>query len=416
MHGHAYRNFRGEFESVRFRAAAPPGQRRGAPGPGKGQAPIRPRSFLIGTQTVYEGGDYDQTSVATTGQSLLPWTLQATGWLAELVFLVTGTFTSAGTPTLTGDAPAILFSNVELDDVNNEAIFGPFDGYTWFLANKFGGYVNYDDPFTNASYSVTLGTTSTFQFVLRIPLEIVNRDPLGPVASVNNTAALTVKLTLNSYANVFATNVPTSGSVRVRGVQRFYWEPKKSDKQGREIAGKPPASGTTQYWTQGSVPISAAGTINQQLITGLGYPWREYLFIYRDNTGSRSGGETNWPDPIIGIKFEANFLVSQLNKAVWQDIMTKEYDFPSATADVRGAGSIAGRENGVYSLNWNKDFFKRTIGGETRRSYLVTSPGSNFIFNGNMGVAGNLYEVVNYVAPGGGQANRQDTAALTGGQ
>ena len=416
MHGHAYRNFRGEFEPVRFRAAAPPGQRRGAPGPGKGQAPVRPRSFLIGTQTVYEGGDYDQTSVATTGQSLLPWTLQATGWLAELVFLVTGTFTSAGTPTLTGDAPAILFSNVELDDVNNEAIFGPFDGYTWFLANKFGGYVNYDDPFTNASYSVTLGTTSTFQFVLRIPLEIVNRDPLGPVASVNNTAALTVKLTLNSYANVFATNVPTSGSVRVRGVQRFYWEPKKSDKQGREIAGKPPASGTTQYWTQGSVPISAAGTINQQLITGLGYPWREYLFIYRDNTGSRSGGETNWPDPIIGIKFEANFLVSQLNKAVWQDIMTKEYDFPSATADVRGAGSIAGRENGVYSLNWNKDFFKRTIGGETRRSYLVTSPGSNFIFNGNMGVAGNLYEVVNYVAPGGGQANRQDTAALTGGQ
>jgi hypothetical protein len=377
---------------------------------------MRPRSFLIGTQTVYEGGDYDQTSTATTGQSFLPWTLQATGWLAELVFLITGTFTAAGTPTLTGDGPWILFANVELDDVNNEAIFGPFDGYTWYLANKMGGYINYDDPGTNATYSVSLGTTTTIQWVMRIPLEIVNRDPLGPVASVNNTAALTVKLTLNSYANVFATNVPTSGSVRVRGVQRFYWEPKRTDKQGRTIAGKPPASGTTQYWTQGSIPVAAAGTINSQLITGLGYPWRQYLFLYRDASGSRANGESNWPDPIIGIKFEANFLVSQLNKAVWQDIMSKEYDYPSATMDVRGAGSIPGKENGVYSLNWNKDFFKRTIGGETRRSYLVSSPGSNFIFNGAMGTSGNLYSVVNYVAPGGGQANRQDTAQLTGGQ
>src|SRR5215469_1063830 len=187
-----------------------------------------------------EGGDYDQTSTSLTGQSFLPWTLQATGWLAELVFFITGTFTSAGTPTLVGDGPFILFSNVELDDVNNEAIFGPFDGYTWYLANKCGGYINYDDPATSATYSVTLGTTSTFQWVMRRPLEIVNRDPLGPVASVNNTAALTVKITLNAVANVFATNVPTASSVRIRGVQRFYWEPKKTDKQGRPIAGKPP--------------------------------------------------------------------------------------------------------------------------------------------------------------------------------
>src|SRR5216683_1169613 len=262
---HGYRSsYQWDHSRKRYRAAAPPRGGGGQRGPQQGP-PVRPRSFLIGTQTVYEGGDYDQTSVSTTGQSLLPWTLQATGWLAELVFLVTGTFTSAGTPTLTADAPSILFSNVELDDVNNEAIFGPFDGYTWYLVNKMGGYINYDDPFTNATYSVSLGTTTTIQYVLRIPLEIVNRDPIGPLASVNNTAALTVKLTLNTYANVFATNVPTSGSVRVRGVQRFYWEPKKTDKQGRPIAGKPPANGTTQYWTQGSVPIAAAGTINQQL-------------------------------------------------------------------------------------------------------------------------------------------------------
>jgi hypothetical protein len=382
----------------------------------KGQAQVRPRSFLIGTQTVFEGGDYDQTSTSLAGQAFQPWTLQATGWLAELLFLVTGTFTSAGTPTLTADAPAILFSNIELDDVNNEAVFGPFDGYTWYLANKYGGYYDFDDPFTSAAYSVTLGTTSTIQYVFRLPLEIVNRDPIGPVASVNNTAALTLKLTLNALTNVFATNVPTASSVRVRGTQRFYWEPKKTDKQGRPIQGSPPAAGTTQYWTQGSVPIAAAGTINQQLITGLGYPWRQYIFLYRDASGTRSGGETNWPDPLIGLKFEANMLLTQFNKAVWQETMSQMWAYAAATMDVRGAGSIPGKENGVYMLNWNADFYQHSPGSETRRSYLVTSPGSNFIFNGAMGASGNLYTIVNYVAPGGGAAARNNTAALTGGQ
>lgn len=385
----------------------------------------RPRSFLVGTQTVFEGGDYDQTLTnALTGGSFQPWSLQATGWLAELIFFITATFTSAGAPTFAQDGPWNLFSNIELDDVNNEAIFGPFSGYVWFLINKMGGYYYYDDPSTSASYQFTLGTTTTLQWVMRLPLEIVNRDPLGPLASVNNTASLTLKLTqnvVNTTSGPFATNLPTASSVRVRGTQRFYWEPKKSDKQGRPIAGSPPASGTTQYWTQGSVPIAAAGVINQQLITGLGYPWREYLFVYYDNSAvpSRAAGETAWPDPILGIKFEANMLVTQLNKVVWQDLMAKTYGMPSPVADTRGGAAasnvIPGKENGVYSLNWNRDFFLQRVGGETRRSYLVTSPGSNFIFNGNMGSAGNLYSIVNYVAPGGGQAAKNNTAALTGG-
>jgi hypothetical protein len=418
---HDYRSPR-RFSRPRYRAAAPPAPGKGGKG-GASQQQVRPRSFLIGTQTVYEGGDYDQTLTnMLTGGSFQPWALQATGWLAELVFYITATFTTASLPTLAADGPWNLFSNIELDDVNNEAIFGPFDGYTWFLINKMGGYINYDDPGTCSTYLITLGTTaSSFQWVMRIPLEIVNRDPLGPLASVNNTASLTLKITQNTLATAsgpFATNFPTASAVRIRGTQRFYWEPKKADKQGRPIQGSPPAAGTTQYWTRGSVPIAAAGTINQQLITGLGYPWRMYLFVYYDNSAvpSRANGEGGWPDPVLGIKFEANMLITQLNKIPWQDIMSHEYGYPSGAFDVRGAGLVPGKENGVYSINWNKDFFKRAIGGETRRSYLVTSPGSNFIFNGAMGVPGNLYEVVNYVAPGGGSAAKNNTAALTGGQ
>jgi len=409
---HEYRSFNHHGERVRYRAQL---QRRGQP-QAAAQGGGRPRSFLIGTQDVLEGGDYDQTFTNTAGGSLQPWTLQATGWLARLWLRVDYT-TTAGT--LGADSPFTIFSSVQLNDVNNEAIFGPFDGYTWYITNKFGGYYFWDDPATNAVYTAT-GTAGTY--IMQIPLEIVNRDPIGDLASVNNTATLTLIMQLNAAATAFPS--ATAWSVRVRGTQEFYWEPRKSDKQGRAIAGAPPAAGTTQYWTQGSVPVSAAGVINQQLITGLGYPFRQYLFMYRGAAGARSSGETNWPDPLIGIKFEANFLLTQYTKADWQGAMSREYGYPATTMDVRGAGAagvLPGKENGVYALNFNQDFFLQKPGGETRRSYLVTSPGSNFIFNGNMGVAGNLYSVVNYVAPGGGggagnaQARHQDTAQLTAG-
>lgn len=374
----------------------------------------RPRSFLVGTQAVIEGGDYDNTYTVTNATNATPWALQATGWLRGLYLLVTGTGLTAGTAT--ADAPFNVFSSIELDDVNNEAIFGPFDGYTAFLTNKYGGYFNANDPSTSAVYALS-GTTTTnnFTFVLYIPLEIINRDPIGPVASVNNTASLTLKMALNATASLFTTVTGTL-AVRIRGSQSFYWEPRKTDLQGRAISPQPPAAGTTQYWTQGSVAISGSGTINQQLITGLGYPFRSYAFLLRDSSGSRANGETDWPDPLIGLKFEANMLRSNYYKQLWAQQMSAMYDYTSATADTRGAGTVPGKENGVYMLNWNNDFFVNTPGGETRRSYLITSPGSNFIFNGAIGGASTLYSVVNYVAPGGGAQNRQNTASLTGGQ
>jgi hypothetical protein len=382
------------------------------------QTQSRPRSFLVGTQDVWEGGDYDQTYLTANAQGGIPWALQATGWLRGLYLICTGTGLTAGTTT--ADGPFIIFSNIELDDVNNEAIFGPFDGYTAFLTNKYGGYYYADDPGTSTVYAYTgTVTTNNFTFVLYIPLEIVSRDPIGPVASVNNTASLTLRFSLNATAAVF-TAVTGALSVRVRGLQDFYWEPRRADKQGRPISPEPPASGTTQYWTQGSLAIAGAGTINSQLITGLGYPFREYLFLLRDNTGSRANGETNWPDPLVGLKFEANMLISNIAKIFWQVMIGRQTGYNNITMDARqtagGTNLNPGKENGLYALFFNDDFFRNAIGGETRRNYLITSPGSNFIYNGNVGGAGNLYSIVNYVAPGGGVQARQNTQALTGGQ
>lgn len=406
---------------VQGRGRAPRG---GGPKPA---APGRPRSFLVGTQDVLEGGDYDQTVTSATAgfaaQNMTPWTLQATGWLARLWFYCT--YTTTGGTGVSANGPFNFFGTIQLNDVNTEAIFGPFDGYTWFLTNKYGGYYWLDDPSFNSVYSAS-GTAGTF--ILCIPLEIVSRDPIGAVASVNNTATLTVIMALNA-ATTPITGTLTASSFRVRGLQEFYWEPRKQDKQGRQIAGAPPANGTTQYWTQGSVPVAAAGTINQQLITGLGYPFREYIFMFVDANGTRSTGESDWPDPLIGLKFEANFLLTQYNKAQWQAEISRCTGHSNAAFDTRGplgtgaASNLGpGKENGVYPLFFNRDFLLKKNGGETRRTYLVSSPGSNFIYNGALAAGGNLYSVVNYVAPGGGggagnaSARHQDTAMLTGGQ
>jgi hypothetical protein len=388
----------------------------GAPakGPAKNQQPVRPRSFLTGTQPVLEGGDYDNTYVMTNVQNAAPWNLQATGWLRGLHLLCTGTGLTAGT--VAADAPFNAFSNIQLNDVNNEAIFGPFDGYTAMLTNKYGGYIWAGDPGTSAIFALS-GTTSTnnFTFVLYIPLEIVSRDPLGPVASVNNTASLTLVMALNATATIFS--APTGVlSMRIRGTQSFYWEPKLADRQGRKISDAPPAAGTTQYWTQGSSPIAGAGMMNQPINTGLGYPWRMYGFLYRDATGSRANGETAWPAQVTGIKFEANMLRSSLDLLLWKQLISEATGHTNPTADTRAAGAVPGKENGWYPLFFNGDFYLGHPGGETRRSYLQTSAGSNWILNANMGAAGNLYSVVNYIAPAGGSNNRGDTASLTNGQ
>jgi hypothetical protein len=406
----------------------------GAPGK-SGQAPVRPRSFLVGTQEVIEGGDYDQT-VANYGVAFTNWALTATGWLKGiwLDFLITVAGNAVATVVAAENYPFNILGNIELDDVNNEAIFGPFDSYSAMLTNKYGGYFNAEDPATAPTYyrvalTGTNAAAGSAHFSLWIPLEIVRRDPLGAVASVNNTAALTLKMVSNSSANLFSTPPTSAPSVRVRGTQIFYWEPKKMDKAGRPINGAPPAAGTTQYWTQGSLPLSA-GTNNIQINTALGYPWRNYLFMLIRSAGTRANGELDWPDPLIGLKFEANMLYSQYQKILWNQRMGRDYGYTNTNlnqttpadarfADVAAVGTQAtaifpGLEDGVKAVNWNKDFAFDKPGSETRRTYLVSSPGSNYIFNGSLGNAGNLFSLVNYVAPAGG--NKGDTASLTGGQ
>jgi len=402
---------------------------------GTQKAAPQPRSFMVGTQKVIEGQDYDQT-VANYSTSFLNWTFTATGWLKGIWLDITITVSGNAVATVVAaeNYPANILGNIQLNDINNEALFGPFDSYVATIINKYGGYYNAEDPFTAATYyrvalTGTNAAAGSAHFNIWIPLEIVARDPIGPVASVNNTAALTLVMSTNTSGNLFTTPPTSAPSVRIRGTQVFYWEPKTADKQNRPISQRPLAAGTTQYWTMGNLPFSG-GTNQQQVNTGLGYPWRTYLWMLVRSAGTRANGELDWPDPIVGIKFEANLLTTNYLKALWNLQMAKDYGYRNTNlnqttpadarfADVASVGAQPtfiepGLETGVKVMNWNQDFAFGKPGWETRRTYLVTSPGSNWIWNGSLGNAGTMFSIVNYIAPANGQ--KQDTLALTGGR
>jgi hypothetical protein len=408
--------------------AAAPGNKTGGAGGGKAQpqkAAPQPRSFLAGTQKIYQGGDYDNSVTGSTAgaQDMPPWQIQPTGFLAEDWLLVEGlTSANAATVSFAQNGAFGAINSMELDDVNSEPIFGPFDGWTAAcITNKFGAYGFSADPrASNMFYQTTGsgGTGGSFRFGVRIPLEIVARDALGAVPSESNTASLTVRINISATAaagNLYTVAPTTPPVIRVRSLQRAYWPPKQVDqKTGRPFQQAPPLVNTTQYWSRGSQTVNT-GTINQTLIGAwLGYPIRNYVLELVDATGSRVNGDANFPDPFT-LKYEGNLLVNALPKKLWERQMGEDYGYQAssgtgpnpATKDVAG-----GLENGVYVVPFNKDFGLQP-GAETRRTYLPTRSGSTVAAIGSVGGSGSqtMFSVVNYVAAAGG-----NTAGLSMGR
>src|SRR5260370_26550065 len=138
---------------------------------GQQQAP-RPRSFLVGTQEVTEGQDYDQT-VSTYGGSFPNWALTATGWLKGiwLDILITEATNAVVTVAAAENYPFNILGNIQLNDINNEAIFGPFDSYTAFLVSKYGG-----------------------GFPKTVPATPARQYPVAPASPANDARALPLNL------------------------------------------------------------------------------------------------------------------------------------------------------------------------------------------------------------------------------
>lgn len=368
------------------------------------QAPaMAPQIFRTGVYA-QENNDYDETKTMTTGTVNFPnYTLTPNGWLRGLWFLVECvTAANAATVAFQPDGPFAAIGQITFKDVGNREVFGPLGGYDWLTVMKFGGYHEIGDPRADIVYSATTGSGGTggsFTFVMYLPLELVGRDALGDVENKSSSSTFKVEIVLGASGTVYSTAPTTLGTVRIRIVEDGYTEPEATDAMGRPLAQAPPAAGTLQYVAQEDITLSA-GSAKYLIQNGLGYSIRNLIFKLVDSNGSRSQGESDWPDPVT-LSF-GKVQLFQRYKKIWQSMEAKSYGFTSTTAD-----TALGRENGVYPVWFTQDFGLKP-GDELRNAYLNTKPGNVLQWAGTIGGSGThtLYTIVNYVVPPGNDPAR----------
>lgn len=382
----------------------------------KGAAP-KPRPFRIGVQSKDEI-DYDVTVSATASTQDLPvLNIPPAGFLRGLYLIAEGAAGNTGTVLVAfkEDAPFNVFETVTLEDVNNQPIVGPISGHDLYLINKYGGYAGFGDPRNAASnaYAAISGAGATaaspssgqggaFSFVLRVPVELVQRDGLGALPNKSGTSMFKLRLRVNTLANIYATlpgHATTPLVLRTRVQQVNWWDPPETDLKGRPLAQNPPAVQTTQYWSKASYPVAAGQ--NRQGLQRVGFLIRNLVFVLRDTNGARSAsGETAFPDPFT-LQFEAIQLIVRA-KILWIKLMSERYGVNTAEVLAGVAAGINNKDNGVYVEPFNLDF-GLAPGAETRMGYLPTSSASRLELQGTLGTgAGTLSVLTNDVAPANG--------------
>lgn len=386
--------------------------------PGRGQQQAKPRPFRIGVQSKDEI-DFDVTVTGTTSVQDLPvLNVPPAGFLRGIYVLVDTITANTGTVSVqfTPDAPFNVLATIQLEDVNSQPIIGPFTGYDLYLVNKYGGYTFSNDPRARSSpafFAVTgAGTTGAsptsaqggaYTFVLRLPVELTNRDGIGSLPNKSGTSMFKVRTRINTTANVYATAPATSWVTRTRMEQVNWWDPPQVDLRGRALAQNPPAVQTTQYWTKSSFAVATSQT--RVPLERVGFLIRNMIFILRDSNGSRTAsGDANWPDPFT-LQFESIQLIVRL-KTVWIAMLGELYGY-SASESV-AAQTANARDLAVYVESFARDF-ALAPGAETRMGYLPTSPATRLEVQGTFGGSGTLDVLTNDVAPANG-----DDMALVG--
>lgn len=361
-----------------------------------------PRPFRVGAMA-HEEINYDVTQTMTTGtQDLTVLEVPPSGFLRGVYVLVNGTSASnvATVVAANNNAPFSVIDSITFEDTNSKPIVGPFNGYDLYLVNKYGGYFNSSDPKASSIFTHVTGAaaTITFDFVLRIPVELVARDALGALPNKSGTNKFKVRIRLAPIASVYSTPPTNAPSVRIRMVQDGWYEPNMTDLKGRPLAQNPPAVQTTQFWTKGTYNL-ATGDQRLQIQQGLGYLLRNMLFInYPAASLTRDAtSDGNFPDPAT-IQFEANDAITR-PRPLWRDLIARQYGYSQTTDTANG------RDFSVYPYPYMIDFGLQP-GAETRRGYLPTSDASRYEFRGTFGAATNFTVLANYVAP----ANADDAS------
>lgn len=348
-----------------------------------------------------ESTGYDVSTLMTSAVQTLPdITVPAYGFLRSIVLVVTTSGGTATTATATTDGPFNALQNIVLQEPNGAQICNFPSGYDLYLANKFGGYRYSNDARNSPNFSYVVGADSEFSFVLRIPVEVNNRDGLGSLPNQNSGALFRVKLNLAAVATVFGSNT-TPPTVRIRAYAEEWDQPEDST-DGVANQTVPPAVNTTQYWSRQDFPVNS-GTANIRL-TRMGNYIRNLIFVWRDSVGVRdTNSDITFPDPAT-LYYDTRPL-DALSRAQWLERIMEKYGY-IGTLGINNSGTTTeltvaadtggGREFSVFPYDFCHEFDGR-VGHENRSLWLPTWSSTRFEIGGSWGESGTLSVLTNDV-------------------
>jgi hypothetical protein len=369
------------------------GSSKGAKAPAPVLRPFFPGSLDLETHT------YSDTETMGTAQIAMPtYNIRTNGFLADLFITVKATAAgNSATVAFNESMPLAALSVITLSDTGGQPILGPMTGWELAMFVKWGGFSFSDDIRQSQTYVATTGaggSGGSFTIIYHLPIQFVRREPLGPLPNTNSNNAYALDMTLATLAQVYSTAPTVAPTVVATVHQDAYRQSAGKDAQKNATVTSPPGLGSVLYLRRNTMP-AAAGSFDQELSQQEG-SYRALMLLLTDSSGTRSGGETNWPDP-AQVYFN-NDVPYDRAKATWIRKMERDYGYIAA---IETAG---GRDNGLFVLPFIVDNGLKA-GSEDRYKYLSVSAADTLGFRGVIGGSGTgkLTTYYNFVRPAGGQ-------------
>lgn len=341
--------------------------------------------------------------LTTSDQDLGVFDIPAYGYVRNIVILVTASGGTGGTPaaTLTESGVFAALKNIYLTEPNG-AVIHQFDtGYQLMLANKFGGYghVVGADPRADSQFSNATSAFSGFSYMLKIPVELNNRDGLGSLPNQNAAATFKLRLALAKVADIAGGTLPTTlPTVRIR-VFLEAWDQPELSSGGATNQVTPPAMNTTQFWSTQTYTVNQGQ--NTIRLTRVGNYIRNLVFTLRRAGTSRANGESDWmaADPVYLYLDTRPLDIIEPNN--WRHQMYERSGYgASFNGTAPAADTGRGLENGVRLYDFTHEF-DGTLGHENRDLWLPTLGSTRLEIQFNAANAGTLEVLTNDVAIAG---------------
>lgn len=325
------------------------------------------------------------TALPTATTQFVNLNVPSFGFLRNILLIVTTSGGVAGSAVASGDFPYNVFSEITLLDTNGAPLYGPVDGYSAFLSNKYGGYTYNCDPAAVPDALVASSNLVNFSFILRIPVEINANSGFGSLGNMNSAASYKLRLGINTVANIWSvTTGLTAPTVNIDIYMECWTPPDLYDAFGRPQETEPPSHGTSQAWSKQTFAINAGA--NQILLTRMGNLLRNVIFVVRDSSGVRRTF-ANMPTPLT--------LQWDSRQMFVEDIRIRRMYMAERYQQVAG---VAGPETGVLLYSYMHDVLNHGGDGGVAL-FIPTVQGSRFELDGNNFAVGSVDILVNDVLP-----------------